>query len=85
MYTSSELVTQNHLKVGYTGEVLRTSIYKNTDDKGIEWVTASASYRGYTCVFPRRMSEGVIQELGDWLAGKVMPIVLGLADFIAEG
>ena len=85
METTMELVTQNHLKVGHTGEVLRTKIYTSVGSDGTKWVTATASYRGITCVCPRQVKEGVMQELGDWLAGKVMPIVLGMSDFLAEG
>lgn len=85
MNTTMELVTQNHMKVGYTGEVLRTKIYTSIDREGVKWVTASVSYRGITSVYPRHETEGVMEEIGAWLAGKAMPIVLGMQDYLAEG
>lgn len=81
---TTEIITQNHLKVGTTGEALQTKIYTSTDSEGTQWVTATASYRGITVVCPRQVSEGVMEGLGDWLAGKVMPIVLGMQDYLSE-
>lgn len=76
---TTEIITQNFVKVGQTGRTLKVQIF--TDG---EFVTARVGYKGTTVVKPFKIQEGVMEKVGDWTAGKVMPIVLGMADFLSE-